>query len=133
MATSTQAKVLPQPPMVGMARRRRTGLRLVVSLYRRDMLGMAGLVLLVALAVAIAVAGVWVATGAHWGWTKTSVEKKIVDEVTGIEGRSYEKRFVAGVDFLGAGLLLLLVLGTSASGTPKPRRDEDDRLRLRFS
>jgi len=51
MATRTQAKILPQQPLVGMAMSRRTGWRLVVSLYRRDMLGMAGLALLVALAV----------------------------------------------------------------------------------
>ena len=47
----------------------------------------------------------WAATGANRGWTKTSVPKKIVDEVTGIEGVTYEKHFVPGVDFLGAALL----------------------------
>ena len=46
--------------------------------------------------------GFWVATGANRGWTKTSVQRKTLDEVTGIEGVSYEKRFVPGVDFLGA-------------------------------
>jgi hypothetical protein len=47
----------------------------------------------------------WAATGTNRGWTKTSVPKKIVDEVTGIEGVTYEKHFVPGVDFLGAALL----------------------------
>ena len=47
----------------------------------------------------------WAAAGANRGWTKTSVPRKIVDEVTGIEGVSYEKHFVPGVDFLGATLL----------------------------
>jgi hypothetical protein len=47
----------------------------------------------------------WVAAGANRGWTKTSVPMKIVDEVTGIEGVSYEKHFVPGVDFLGAALV----------------------------
>ena len=52
----------------------------------------------------------WLATGANRGWTKTSVEVKTVDEVTGIEAHSYRKQFVPGVDFvavavLGAGLL----------------------------
>jgi hypothetical protein len=47
----------------------------------------------------------WAATGANRGWTKTSVPKKIVDEVTGIEGVTYEKHFVPGVDFVGAALL----------------------------
>jgi hypothetical protein len=46
----------------------------------------------------------WSATGANRGWTKTSVPRKIVDEVTGIEGVSYEKHFVPGVDFLGGAL-----------------------------
>ena len=44
----------------------------------------------------------WVAAGANRGWTKTSVPKKTLDEVTGIEGVTYEKHFVPGVDFLGA-------------------------------
>jgi hypothetical protein len=47
----------------------------------------------------------WATAGANRGWTKTSVPRKIVDEVTGIEGVSYEKHFVPGVDFLGAALL----------------------------
>ena len=47
----------------------------------------------------------WAAAGANRGWTKTSVPKKIVDQVTGIEGVSYEKHFVPGVDFLGAALM----------------------------
>jgi hypothetical protein len=47
----------------------------------------------------------WLATGAHWGWTKTSVPVKRTDEVTGITVDDYQKRFVPGVDFLGAALL----------------------------
>jgi len=57
---------------------------------------------LLALAVVLAAAGMWLATGASRGWTKTSVAKKTLDEVTGLEGITYEKRFVAGLDFLGA-------------------------------
>ena len=44
----------------------------------------------------------WLATGANRGWTKTSVPVKTLDEVAGIEGISYQKKFVPGVDFLGA-------------------------------
>lgn len=44
----------------------------------------------------------WLATGANRGWTKTRVPKTVADEVTGIEGIVYEKRFVPGVDFLAA-------------------------------
>ena len=52
----------------------------------------------------------WAARGANRGWTKTSVPVKTVDEVTGIEGVTYQKKFVPGVDFLavaeGAGIML---------------------------
>jgi hypothetical protein len=47
----------------------------------------------------------WLATGASRGWTKTSVPIKQVDAVTGIEGISYENRFVPGMDFLGGALI----------------------------
>ncbi len=52
----------------------------------------------------------WFATGANRGWSKTSVPVKPVDEVTGIEGITYEARFAPGLDFLGAGLLGAAVL-----------------------
>ncbi len=48
----------------------------------------------------LAAVAFWGATGAHRGWTRTSIPKKILDEVTGIEGVVYEKGFVPGVDFL---------------------------------
>ncbi len=47
----------------------------------------------------------WLATGANRGWTKTSETVKTMDEVTGIEGITYQKRFAPGLDFLGAALL----------------------------
>ncbi len=47
----------------------------------------------------------WLGTGANRGWTKTRVAKKTTDEVTGIEGVTYEKKFMPGVDFLGAAVL----------------------------
>lgn len=60
---------------------------------------------IVALTLALGAALWWVATGASQGWTKTSVERKVIDEITGIETPVYEKQFVPGVDFLGAALL----------------------------
>jgi hypothetical protein len=64
----------------------------------------------------------WAAAGANRGWTKTSVPRKIVDQVTGIEGVSYEKHFVPGVDFLGAALLGAGVLtGASFFFRTKPK------------
>lgn len=47
----------------------------------------------------------WLALGANRGWTKTSVPRKTLDPVTGIEGITYEDRFVPGVDFLAAAAL----------------------------
>ena len=58
-----------------------------------------------ALALTVAAVGFWAAAGANRGWSKTSVPKKSLDEVTGIEGVTYEDRFVPGVDLLGAAVL----------------------------
>ncbi len=60
---------------------------------------------ILALAVAFAAVLFWLAAGAQRGWTKTSMPVKSVDEVTGIEGITYKKQFVPGLDFLGAALL----------------------------
>jgi hypothetical protein len=59
---------------------------------------------ILALLVALGAAGTWLATGANHGWTKTSVPVKTLDQVTGIEGISYQKKFLPGVDFLGVTL-----------------------------
>ena len=55
-----------------------------------------------ALVVVLTAAVTWLATGASRGWTKTEVQIKTLDEVTGIEGITYQKKFQPGVDFLGA-------------------------------
>ena len=47
----------------------------------------------------------WLATGAHRGWTKTSVPVQRTDEVTGISVSDYQKRFVPGIAFLAAAFL----------------------------
>jgi hypothetical protein len=60
--------------------------------------------IVLALLLTLGTAGTWLATGAHVAWTKTSVPVKTLDEVTGIEGVTYQPKFIAGVDFLGAGL-----------------------------
>jgi hypothetical protein len=57
---------------------------------------------LLSLLVLVAALATWLATGANRGWTKTSVAVKTLDEVTGIEGITYQKIFLPGVDFLGA-------------------------------
>ena len=58
-----------------------------------------------ALALAIIAALVWLALGANRGWTRTSVPVRTVDEVTGIEGVQYRHQFVPGVELLGGALL----------------------------
>jgi hypothetical protein len=58
-----------------------------------------------ALALGLAGPGMWLAAGAHTGWTRTSEPVKTLDEVTGLEGIEYRRRFVPGLDFLGAVLL----------------------------
>ena len=59
---------------------------------------------LLALLIVLGAIVIWLATGANRGWTKTSVPVKSLDEVTGIEGITYEKKFLPGLDFLGATL-----------------------------
>lgn len=65
---------------------------------------------ILALAAALGAFGLWAATGANRGWTKTSVPIRTLDEVTGLEGITYEKRFVPGLDFLGGGLVAAGIL-----------------------
>ncbi len=60
---------------------------------------------LLALLVLLVASITWLATGANRGWTKTSEPVKTMDDVTGIEGITYQKRFAPGLDFLGAALL----------------------------
>ena len=67
-----------------------------------------------ALLLFLAALALWLARGANLGWTKTSVPVKRTDEVTGITVDDYQKRFVPGVDFLGAALLGSVIL-TGAS------------------
>ena len=71
---------------------------------------------LIRLAVLVVLAAVvtWVATGANRGWTKTSQTIKTLDPVTGIEGITYQQKFLPGVDFLGAAFAVGgLLAGTS--------------------
>lgn len=52
----------------------------------------------------------WIVTGANRGWTKTTVERRILDEVTGQEEIRYDKAFLPGVDLLGPALLISVSL-----------------------
>ena len=46
---------------------------------------------------------IWLATGAHVGWTQTRVTVMKVDPITELEYPETEDKFVAGVEVLGAG------------------------------
>jgi hypothetical protein len=69
-----------------------------------------------------AVLALWLATGAHRGWTRTQITEMQRDEITGIEFPTYRRGFVAGVDFLAAGLGVAAALA-GASLLPLGRRE----------
>ena len=52
----------------------------------------------------------WLTTGAHTGWSKTSVTTTKVDPITELEYPETENTFVAGVEVLAAGAITALVL-----------------------
>lgn len=69
---------------------------------------------ILAVLVLLAAGVTWLATGASLGWTKTSVMVRTPDPVTGIDSISYQKKFIAGVDFLGGAFAgAALFAGTS--------------------
>lgn len=77
-----------------------------------------------ALLVVLAAAATWLATGANRGWTKTSVPVKTLDEVTGIEGITYQKKFLPGVDFLGAAFGGAALLAGASLFFRKPKTNQ---------
>ena len=77
-----------------------------------------------ALLLVLAAAVSWLATGANRGWTKTSVMVKTPDPVTGIEGISYEKKFLPGVDFLGAAFGGAALLAGASFFFRKPKTNQ---------
>jgi hypothetical protein len=48
--------------------------------------------------------GTWIATGAHIGWTQTSIVQMQHDEITGIDFPVHKDAFIAGVEVLAVGL-----------------------------
>jgi hypothetical protein len=56
----------------------------------------------------------WFFGGMNRGWTQTSVRQMQKDPVTDIEYPVIEQRFLPGIDFLGGGSVLgLLMIGAS--------------------
>jgi hypothetical protein len=66
---------------------------------------------LMAVLVLLVAGATWLAKGANRGWTKTSVVVKTLDPVTDIEGITYQKKFLPGLDFLGGSALVAGLLG----------------------
>ncbi|MEM0967502.1 MAG: hypothetical protein AAGJ81_15245 [Verrucomicrobiota bacterium] len=60
--------------------------------------------------VGIATLVVWGLGGFHTGWTQTKIPITGVDEITGIEYTTYDDGFVAGIDFLGGGIAVAVVI-----------------------
>jgi hypothetical protein len=77
-----------------------------------------------ALLIVLAAAVTWAATGANRGWTKTSVPVKTLDQVTGIEGITYQKKFLPGVDFLGAAFAGAVLLAGASFLFRKPSNQQ---------
>ncbi len=69
---------------------------------------------LVALSTLVATGATWLATGAHWGWTRTSVTEMRHDDITGIDYPVTHPQFVAGVEVLAVGTGLALGLFAAA-------------------
>jgi len=67
-----------------------------------------------AMLLALVVLAVWFFGGPNVGWTKTSVPHKVKDPVTELEVDVFEKQFVPGIDFLGAGLGAAGLLGAGS-------------------
>ena len=55
---------------------------------------------IMALCIAVSSLGGWATLGANRGWTKTSIDHKHLDAVTGLEYPVSENRFVPGIDLL---------------------------------
>jgi hypothetical protein len=77
---------------------------------------------IVAFMVALGAVAFWATKGANRGWTKTQVQVKTVDEVTGLDAIKWKDEFLPGVDFLGVALLGAGILaGVSVLIRNKPK------------
>ena len=75
-----------------------------------------------AAAALLAVLGLWVATGAHFGWTQTSKVVLQHDEITGIDYPVREQTFVAGVEVLAAGVAAAVAFAGAGFFASRRRR-----------
>jgi hypothetical protein len=68
---------------------------------------------LTAASVLLATLAVWVGTGSHLGWTRTSAVLMQHDEITGIDYPVHQLTFVAGVEVLALGSAAAVALAAS--------------------
>ncbi len=80
---------------------------------------------ILAFAILVLACGIWAITGANPGWTKTITPIKKLDEVTGIEGIEYEKRFSPGVDCLALALFGSVILTALSFACSKPKQNQN--------
>jgi hypothetical protein len=59
-----------------------------------------------AIALLVGAVALWVATGAHTGWTKTEITEMKRDEITGIDYPVTREGFVMGIELLALGVFL---------------------------
>ena len=52
----------------------------------------------------------WIATGAHTGWSKNRIAIERIDPVTEIAYPVYQEKWVLGVDFLVVSILCSLII-----------------------
>lgn len=82
---------------------------------------------LASLVVAVGALLIWLVTGANRGWTKTSREVRIMDEVVGIEKITSEKKFMPGLDFLwGAWLAGAIMAASSLFFRERPKANPEN-------
>jgi hypothetical protein len=81
---------------------------------------------ILAVLIVLGAAATWLATGANRGWTKTSVPIKTLDQATGIEGITYQKKFLPGVDFLGAALAAAALPAAASLFFRKRKNDQNN-------
>jgi hypothetical protein len=79
---------------------------------------------ILAVCMAAATLALWLVTGAHTGWTQTSKVVMKTDPITELEYPESEPAFVAGVEVVGGGMFLALLMAGGSllfRNQPKPQ------------
>lgn len=72
-----------------------------------------------AIAALLATLITWIATGAHLGWTQTTITTLQHDEITGIDYPVHRSGFVAGVELLAVGAATAATLAAASFLSPR--------------